>query len=123
MFPDIGQTSLFAGMALSLIISIIFLTGMFPVASRLQNMQRSTGSLMVLLCALTTLILSLALISTAISVQWPFLVVAGGLAFLIAPMIYQAFPPTVSEGPAGALSLISANSILIWIGASQAGLV
>ena len=123
MFPDIGQTSLFAGMALSLIISIIFLTGMFPVASRLKNMQRSTGSLMVLLCAFTTLILLIALISTATSVQWPFLVIAGGLAFLVAPMIYQAIPQALTEGPSGALSLIGANSILIWISASQAGFI
>jgi hypothetical protein len=56
---------------------------------------------------------------TALSVQWPFLVISGGLAFLVAPMVYQALPERFIEGPVGVVLLIAANSSLIWVSAPQ----
>jgi hypothetical protein len=44
VLPDVGQTLIFAGMAFAATVSTILLTGMFPAAGRLQNMQKTTGS-------------------------------------------------------------------------------
>lgn len=123
MLPDVGSTSLFAGMAFSLTASAIFLTGMFPVGGRVRNMQRGMGGVLVALCALTVVLLVIALAATAFSVQWPFLVIAGGLAFLVTPMIYQALPIDFLEGPIGAILMISANLALVSTTALQVGLL
>ena len=111
---------MFSGMALVLMFSIIFLTGMYPVEARLQRMQRIGGRTLVVLCGMSTALLLFAIVWTAISVQWPFLVIGGGLGFLVAPMIYQSLPESLVEGPLGATLLLAANASLALPVASNA---
>lgn len=121
MVPDIGQTALFACVAFQFAFCAIFLSGMYPVAARVTTMQRGGGSTLVALCVLTTIPLIGGVIWIAGSIEWPFLVIAGGLAFLLSPLIYQAFPLRISEGPLGATVLFLANSLLLAIIAQQLG--
>lgn len=120
MFPDLGQTAMFSVMALVLMFSIIFLTGMYPVKARMEKMQRIDGRVLVGLCVLSSVSLFAAVIWTAISVQWPFLVIGGGLGFLVAPMIYQLLPVQLLEGRFGAGLLFVTNAGLALLVASNA---
>lgn len=123
MVPEFGQTAIFAWIAFQFAFCAIFLSGMFPAGARIATMQRVGGAALVNLCVLTTILLFGGIIWIAGSIEWPFLVIGGGLAFLLSPLIYQAFPERISEGPVGATILFLANILLLGVIALQVGAI
>ena len=123
MVPDLGQTTLFALIAFQLAFCAIFLTGMYPAAARTRSMQHTGGAVLVTLCLLTTFPLLTSVVWVAKSIEWPILVIGGGLAFLLAPLIYQAVPERISEGPVGGAIMVLINAFLLGTAAFATGLI
>lgn len=113
MSPNIPLLAMFSASILALSTFTVFVTGMFPVDACGTPMRRPTGRALVYGCILSAVALASATVVLVIGqLYWPYAVIAGGLALLVGPLVFQLAPASAADGPAGALLIVSANSVL-----------
>lgn len=100
--PNLGALLWYALLCVICCLAFLVLAGMFPLDLRDERAKRPGGLPLVIGDAL--LLAGLAVGTAAYawgSLRWTTLVVAGGLAFLFSPALFQAWPEAWRDGRLG----------------------
>lgn len=96
----------FAGCTTICMLALLTVAGMFPLRSR-PDSARSAG--MTLLISGNAVLLAALLTGTGFygysELRWSTLIVVTGLVVLFAPGLFQAWPSSLRDGPAGLVAL------------------
>lgn len=101
---DVGVLAVFALAVLVASAGAVFISGLFPADARPQRLRGPLAGALIWAGLAVTLILAIAAAMTAARyLPWAVAVVAGGLAFLLAPFVVQPLPARLRDTRAGAL--------------------
>lgn len=92
------------------------LSGFFPAAGRPAALRRPGSGLLINALALATLALAgTALWLGVTRLPWPAVVIAGGLAFLAAPMAFQVVPRRFWDSRGGVAAVVAITGALLLV--------
>jgi hypothetical protein len=104
----------FAACSTVCVLAFLTVAGMFPLRSRPEQ-AKSIG--MTLLIAGNAALLATLLIATSFygysELRWSTLIVVTGLIVLFAPGLFQAWPSSLRDGPAGLTALIGIQVLVL----------
>ena len=111
----------FAACTTICMLALLTVAGMFPLRSR-PDPARSTG--MTLLISGNAVLLAALLTGTGFygysELRWSTLIVVTGLVVLFAPGLFQAWPSSLRDGPAGLVALIGIQVLALAVLAAVA---
>lgn len=106
--PNWPSLLLFSILWIACCVAFLVVVGMFPLAFRPQIARVRGGSALVLWNALTLVMLAGATVFYgATELRWTSLVVAGGVVFLFAPGLFEAWPSKRRDGRSGLAFLLA----------------
>jgi len=101
---DLGLVAVFALAVLVASAGAVFISGLFPADARPARLRGLlAGALIWAGLAVTVVLAAAAVMTAARHLPWTVAVVAGGLAFLLAPFVVQPLPARLRDSKAGAL--------------------
>lgn len=108
-----GTVLLFAGTVLTATLYGLALSGHFPADQRTAELRTRSGSLTIWgTMPIVVVALLMALGRASAAAPWPALVLAGGTAVLVAPLLLQRFPDRFVDGRRGLTVLAGASAVL-----------
>ncbi|WP_375411280.1 hypothetical protein [uncultured Bradyrhizobium sp.] len=112
----------FAACATICMIAFLVVAGMFPLRSRPERARSGTATLLV---AGNGVLLPALMVSTGFygyaELKWSSLIIVTGLVVLFAPGLFEAWPPSFRDGPAGLILLVGIQILAIVSLAKVAG--
>ncbi|WP_449287777.1 hypothetical protein [Marinobacter salarius] len=94
--------------------AVVELAGFFPAGRRPETLRGAAGTVVLgLVVALTLALAFMAVWQGVNGLPWPWVVIAGGLAFLAAPLAFQAVSPSFWDSPAGIISVGAILAVLL----------
>lgn len=107
------SAALFAAVMLCATLVALSAAGHFPRSDRLERLRTGLG---LLILWGTILAAGVAVLAALLAVwriaPWPYVVVAGSLAVLFAPLVLQRFPDSFVDGRRGLLVFAAASAVL-----------
>jgi len=101
---DMGLLAIFALAVLVASAGAVFLSGLFPAETRPGRLRGLLAGALIWIGLAVTVALAVAAAMTAVRyLPWAMAVVAGGLAFLLAPFLVQPLPARLRDTKTGAL--------------------
>lgn len=94
--------------------AVVELAGFFPAGRRPESLRGSSGSVVLGLVVVLTLALAFVAVWLGLDgLPWPWVVIAGGLAFLAAPLAFQTVSPSFWDSPTGIACVGAILAILL----------
>jgi len=92
-FAQVSDAVLFALSVLSAAVAGVEISGFFPVHARPRALRRPGGSLLIAALGTGAVCLTAAALGLGLrSLPWPAVIIAGGLAALAAPVVFESTP-------------------------------
>jgi len=112
--PDLVTIGLYSASLLVAAIAGLELSGFFPVDARPDPLRRANGHILIALLSLMSVALAAAALTMAArALPWTIIVIAGGLAMLLAPMGFELVPRQFWDSRSGVVVMTGATSGLL----------
>jgi hypothetical protein len=94
-------------------------SGHFPAATRHKDLQTSMATVVIAGTLLTSAVATVIVMAIAVStLPWPLIIIGGGAALLVSPLLLRALPDAFVDGLAGLLTFAAAaifTALSLWL--------
>jgi hypothetical protein len=94
-------------------------SGHFPAAARRKELQTSIATVAIAGTLLTSAVATVIVMAIAVhALPWPLIIIGGGAALLVSPLLLRALPDAFVDGLAGLLTFAAAaifTALSLWL--------